>query len=155
MVGPAIVELTEERRLTLSEVNAAVNASINVTVSDKELYGREEYWTYPSGGYGDCEDIALEKRRRLVERGLPRAAMTMAIVHHKMTLMPHAVLLVEATSGTHVLDSLTDKVVIWSKAQLNYESRERFDGTWERYDQALWTFEKTVVPKSDGRYFGS
>ncbi len=155
MVGPTIIDLTEELRQILSEVNAAVNASINVTISDKELYDQEEHWTYPSGGYGDCEDIALEKRRRLVERGLPRAAMTMAIVHHKRTLMSHAVLLIEMTSGTYLLDSFTDKIVIWSKAPFNYESRERVDETWERYDQSLWTYEKPVVPRSDGGSLGS
>ena len=141
MVGPATIDLTEELRQTLSEVNAAVNASINCMASDKELYGQEEYWTYPSGGYGDCEDLALEKRARLVERDLPRAAMTMAIVHHKRTLMSHAVLLIETTSGTYVLNSFTDKIVLWNEAPFNYESRERVDGTWERYDQNLWTFE--------------
>lgn len=141
MVGPAIIDLTEELRQTLSEVNAAVNASINCMASDKELYGQEEYWTYPSGGYGDCEDLAVEKRARLVERGLPRAAMTMAIVHHKRTLMAHAVLLIETTSGTYVLNSSTDKIVLWNEVPFNYESRERVDGTWERYDQNLWTFE--------------
>lgn len=141
MSGLTIIDLTEERRQTLSEVSAAVNASIKCMASDKELYGQEEYWTYPSGGYGDCEDIALEKRARLVERGLPRAAMTMAIVHHKRTLMSHALLLIETTSGTYVLNSFTDKVVLWSEVPYNYEMRERVDGTWERYDQSLWTFE--------------
>ena len=116
MVGPAIIDLTEETRQILSKVNAAVNACIDILLSDKQLYDQEEYWTFPSEGYGDCEDIALEKRARLVERGLPRAAMTMAIAQHKRALAAHAVLLVETTSGTYVLNSFTDKVVLWSEA---------------------------------------
>ena len=67
--------------------------------------------------------------------------MTMAIAQHKRALAAHAVLLVETTSGTYVLNSFTDEVVLWSEAPLNYESRERVAGTWERYDQTLWTFE--------------
>ena len=141
MVGPPIVELVEELRLILSEVNAAVNTSINYTMSDKSLYDQEEYWTYPSEGFGDCEDIALEKRARLVKRGVPRAAMTMAIVQHKSALMSHAVLLVETTSGTYILNGFTNNIILWNEAPYNYEMRERLDGTWERYDQSLWTFE--------------
>lgn len=39
-------------------------------VSDLDNYGSEEVWAYPEGS-GDCEDYALEKRKRLSGAGLP------------------------------------------------------------------------------------
>lgn len=46
-------------------VNDAVNAETRYT-TDLEQYGVPDYWE-PSGasGLGDCEDYALEKRKRL------------------------------------------------------------------------------------------
>jgi predicted transglutaminase-like cysteine proteinase len=85
----------------------------------------------------------------LVEFGLPRASMTMAIAHHKAKLSSHAVLLAETSDGTFVLDNMSDGIRCWSDAQLNYESRERPDGQWARFDQSKWTFETTSL--ADGR----
>lgn len=141
MTGPAIIKYSEDIRQTLFFVNQIINQSVNCIFSDKDLYGQEEYWTLPVGRLGDCEDIALKKREELVKLGLPRGAMTMAIVHHRTTLASHAVLLVETTTGTWVLNSLTAGVTLWHEAPYNYEMRERPDGTWERYDQSSWTFE--------------
>lgn len=121
--------------------NRAANDAIDCSNTDEDLYGAEEYWALPSGGVGDCEDVALYKRELLVQRGLPRGAMTMAIVHHKTTLASHAALLVETTEGTYLLDSLTGEVVLWHLSPYNFESRERQDGTWERYDQDSWSYE--------------
>ena len=42
--------------------------------------GVEDRWEYPDDGMGDCEDIQLLKRRRLVEAGLPKRALRMAVV---------------------------------------------------------------------------
>ena len=110
-------------------------------MTDREIYGVEEFWTYPTRGVGDCEDLALYKREWLVERGLPRGALTIALVHHKASMDPHAVLLAETSEGTYLLDSLSDDIVIWSEAPYNFEARERPDGSWERFDQDIWTYE--------------
>lgn len=113
-------------------MNRAVNAGITL-VPDRIGEGSEECWEFPVQGTGDCEDFALEKRRKLVARGLPSAALTMAIVHHRGQFFAHAILLAETTRGTLVLDNLFDEVVCWDSVPYRYERRERPDGRWERY----------------------
>ena len=137
MIGTPVLDWNEELVHLLERINREVNAAI-AFMPDPEWWGEEERWSYPVHGHGDCEDVALEKRKALVSIGLPRAAMTMAIVHHVEKPSNHAVLLVETTGGTWVLDSLVDEVLCWNRAGLNYESRERVDGQWERYDQSSW-----------------
>ena len=141
MTGDAVVQLDREQEERISKVNKEVNASVRCLFSDQLLYDEEEYWTYPTAGLGDCEDVALEKRRRLVMLGLPRAAMTIAIVQVRKSLVSHAILLIETTTGTWALDSFADEVLPWSDVPYNYEARERSDGSWERYDQSIWVYD--------------
>ena len=140
MTGSAVIEHGPELWQLLNHVTSEVNAEFQC-VSDWIVHGVEELWSYPRQGVGDCEDFALEKRRRLVTHGLPRAALTMAIVYHRRMLSPHTVLLVETTAGTFLLDNLVDDVLVWNEAPYNFEIRERADGKWERYDQQDWVFE--------------
>lgn len=140
--GPAIVAATEQLRQQLQRVNREVNAAVRF-MPDTESVGQEEDWRYPSNGRGDCEDIALEKRRRLVAWGVPRSALTMAIVYHRARLFPHAVLLAETTAGTLVLDNLNDALQCWNRTPYNFEARERNDGRWDRYDQRAWYDDAT------------
>lgn len=139
--GPSMIEYSPEVMRLLKGENAVANDEIDCNTTDEELYNVEEYWAIPSGGLGDCEDVALYKRELLVRRGLPRGAITIAIVHHKRNLSSHVALLVETTDGTYLLNSLTNEIVLWHRAPYNFESRERPDGTWVRYDQELWTYE--------------
>ncbi|RBI83867.1 transglutaminase [Rhodosalinus halophilus] len=127
--GPARVADARER---LARVNREVNDSIRL-LADQECLGVEEHWDYPRKGVGDCEDFALEKRRRLVAAGLPSAALTMAIVHHRTEYFGHAVLLAETERGTLVLDNLTDALRCWSATPYRFERRERPDGLWTRF----------------------
>lgn len=131
LAGDTVVDWEANRSL-LERVNRAVNDEITL-VPDAPGPSGEECWELPMEGRGDCEDLALEKRRRLVAEGLPSAATTMAIVHHEVQFFPHAVLLVETTRGTWVLDSLRDEVVCWDAVPYRYDRRERPDGRWERY----------------------
>jgi predicted transglutaminase-like cysteine proteinase len=117
---------------TLGEINRAVNAGI-LLLADQQCLGVEEHWDYPRKGVGDCEDFALEKRRRLVAEGLPSAALTMAIVHHRTRYFGHAVVLAETPAGTFVLDNLTDAILCWRATPYRFERRERHDGSWVRY----------------------
>lgn len=126
-----------ETMARLEAVNRAVNVEIRF-MPDPDCSGEEESWTYPVHGHGDCEDHALEKRRRLVATGLPRAALTMAIGHHRVRWFAHAVLLAETDAGTLVLDNLNDTIVCWDRAPFNLEMRERPDGQWTRFDQRAW-----------------
>ena len=140
MAGAAIVEHSTYVELLLSQVNTNINREIKFTL-DIDEYQQEEFWSYPQFGNGDCEDIALEKRARLTQFGLPRGALMMAIVHDRKTLNSHGVLLVETTQGTYLLDSIVDQVSLWHLSPYNYESRERQDGRWERFDQGEWVFD--------------
>jgi predicted transglutaminase-like cysteine proteinase len=137
--GQAIIELTPEIWKQLLDVNSTVNRDIDLFF-DKDQYQKEEFWTYPISGFGDCEDIALEKRSRLVKIGFPRGSLRIAIGYHKETLTSHAVLTVETKQGTYVMDSTNDQIHIWHQTPYNFETRERTDGKWERYDQDIWTF---------------
>lgn len=56
-------------------------------------------------------------------------------------MCPHALLLVETTGGTYVLDNLVDEILLWNEAPYNFEARERVDGQWDRFDQSIWTYE--------------
>ncbi len=131
--SPALIE-------TIVRANRAVNACVRQT-PDREAIGEEELWTYPVGGRGDCEDMALETRRRLVEQGLPRAALTIAIVWHRRQLYSHALLLVETSAGTFALDTTSDTAACWNTIPFNFEAREQPDGHWARFDQSAWTFD--------------
>lgn len=137
-----------ETKMRLDTVNRAVNHEIRF-MPDTDCSGEEEHWAYPVHGHGDCEDFALEKRRRLVAIGLPRAAFTMAIVHHRARLFSHAVLLAETDNGTLVLDNMNSDIVCWNRIPFNFEMRERTDGRWTRFDQRTWHWT-TPSPAASG-----
>jgi predicted transglutaminase-like cysteine proteinase len=135
--GPPEVTATDATLDLIRTVNRAVNAEVSF-LPDIECTGMEEVWSYPTAGRGDCEDFALEKRRRLAALGIPRGAARMAVGYHKEELFLHALLLIETTSGTFVLYSLTDDVTCWTAAPYHFEARERPDEQWERFDQSDW-----------------
>lgn len=126
------IMLDQPTRELVATINVAVNQEIEL-MPDIDCHGEEELWILPFKGYGDCEDLALEKRKRLRAAGVSSAALTMAIVHHKEQFFPHAVLLLESDGGTHVLDSLDDAILCWDTPPYEYERRERPDGSWSRF----------------------
>lgn len=130
--GAAAISFDTRTRTLVERVNSEVNREIAV-IADRECLGFEEFWSLPEAGYGDCEDIALEKRKRLAEAGIPSAALTMTIVHHPTEFFAHAVLLLETDRGTFVLDNLTDDLLCWHVPRYDYERRERPDGAWTRF----------------------
>lgn len=132
--GDAVLSTNPSLHKLLFTVNAAVNADVEF-VPDMDRLGVDEQWEFPSNCQGDCEDFALEKRRRLVEAGLSSASLTMAIVHHEVQFFPHAVLLVETNTGTWVLDNLYDEVMCWDAVPYRYERREQPNGEWLRFAQ--------------------
>ncbi|MGI1662878.1 transglutaminase-like cysteine peptidase [Palleronia sp. KMU-117] len=132
LAGAPLIEWTGAIGWLLDGVNRAVNAEVAL-VPDWDSIGREELWSFPVHGAGDCEDLALEKRRRLVGAGLPGAALTCAIVFHQVQFFPHAILLAETTTGTWVLDSHYDEVLCWDAVPYIYRLRERPDGQWTRF----------------------
>lgn len=133
--GDARVQLTAARWNQLVAVNAAVNKAIT-PVTDKELFGKEEVWTYPTAS-GDCEDFVLLKRRELIKRGWPIGALLVTVVRQRNG-DGHAVLTVLTDRGDLVLDNLEAEVRVWSETEYRYIKRQsQFDtGRWEAIDDA-------------------
>lgn len=120
-----LARLTRDQMKLINEINRQVNREVR-KADDFDLYGLAEYWSLPKvidgKMYGDCEDYALEKRRRLIEAGVPASALSMAVA---VTARgeSHAVLLVAFEQGDWVLDNLTPWATPWS--ELNYRWIER------------------------------
>ncbi len=104
--------LSDVRWQELRQVNRAINRAIR-PVTDRTLYGVEEYWQRPlvafeRGARGDCEDYALEKRARLLALGWGSDMLAMAVaVAPRVGL--HATLVVQTDHGDFVLDNLHDE----------------------------------------------
>jgi predicted transglutaminase-like cysteine proteinase len=103
------LNLTPERMAQLQQVNSHVNSTIR-EVSDLEQYGREDVWTLPTSGKGDCEDFALLKRKMLVDRGWPSSALAITVGATSQG-EAHAVLIVSTAQGQYVLDNLTSSIL--------------------------------------------
>lgn len=109
----------------LRAVNDQVN-SIMRGATDEDVYHVADYWNAPPlvrGVRGDCEDFALEKRRLLIENGIPAAAISIAIVRTRLG-EDHAVLIVSSWQGDYVLDNLQHDVRPWRKAGYTWVSRQ-------------------------------
>ena len=140
LTGAGIAEYSPELMAALRDISRTVNHEIRFA-RDIDNHGEEDYWSLPTSGYGDCEDLALEKRSRLARRGYPRAAMRLTFVLDPEHMTSHCVLTVDTSLGTFLLDSHTDVVKKWSETSYNFEARERQDGRWDRYDQSSWRYD--------------
>ncbi len=134
LTGSEIISYNNKLKNLLIEVNQNVNSEI-LFEFDEVQYGVEEYWSYPESGMGDCEDFALEKRRRLVGHGIDRAALKIATVMHKTKFYMHAILLIETDQGTFVLDQENSNVSLWYETPYVFEAREMVGGSWEYFTQ--------------------
>lgn len=126
----APVELTRKLWATIVAVNNTVNTEVQ-PLTDMENYGQEEYWAYPDNGRGDCEDYALEKRRRLMAVGMPAGDLLMTVVRQHNG-DGHAVLTVRTSLGEFILDNLEPRVLAWTETDYTYLKRqsERNSGIW-------------------------
>lgn len=124
---PAIVTLDARTWETVLDVNARVNAAVR-PVEDWEGYGVADMWTFPTSGFGDCEDYQLLKRNLLAQAGVPRRAMRMAVVIDENN-SGHAVLMLRTDRGDFVLDNKHDRVVPWYRTGYTYVKREGSDGS--------------------------
>ena len=104
--------MTSRNWQTLQAVNRQVNAEIR-EVSDRVNHGREDFWTLPMNGAGDCEDIALLKRHRLIQQGWPSSVLLMTVVRDRRG-RGHAVLAAQTDRGTLILDNRTNAIRHWS-----------------------------------------
>jgi len=109
----------------LRSANDQVNDLMRAT-TDIQTYGVADYWNDPvlvRGARGDCEDFALEKRRVLIEHGVPAGSLSIAIVKTRQG-EEHAVLVVTTDAGDYVLDNLTYDVRPWRRTGYTWISRQ-------------------------------
>jgi predicted transglutaminase-like cysteine proteinase len=126
--GP--VELTRKLWATIVAVNNAVNTEVQPR-TDMEMWGKEEVWSYPTSGFGDCEDYALEKRRRLMQAGVPAGDLLMTVARQPNG-DGHAVLTVRTSLGEFILDNLEGRVLAWTDTDYTYLKRQstQNSGVW-------------------------
>ncbi|RFC69255.1 MULTISPECIES: transglutaminase-like cysteine peptidase [Mesorhizobium] len=111
----------------ISRVNLAVNANIK-PMSDSDIYGKDEVWTLPTHGVGDCEDYVLEKQMELHKAGLSLTNLLITVVR-KPDGEGHAVLTVRTDEGDFVLDNLSDDVREWADTGYLYLKRQSEENT--------------------------
>jgi predicted transglutaminase-like cysteine proteinase len=113
--------MTAEFWRQLETTNRIVNAGVR-SVSDVAHYGVADFWELPfqgGGNAGDCEDYVLQKRQMLLARGVPMAALSIALVKTSWG-EEHAVLLVRSAQGDYVLDNLTPWIKPWTAVSYNW-----------------------------------
>ena len=105
------IALTDELWSQLKDVHKEINAKLR-PATDQEIYGKEEVWALPLQSWtlkgaprGDCEDFALEKRKRLLDLGWAPEALSIVVVDAPK-IGAHAVLVVSTDRGEYVLDNL-------------------------------------------------
>ena len=74
------IPFTRENFEKISRIDGLVNSTTEY-LSDTEHWGELDHWSYVEDGKGDCEDYALEKRRRLIAEGFPPSALQLAIMY--------------------------------------------------------------------------
>ncbi|APO73138.1 transglutaminase-like cysteine peptidase protein [Rhizobium etli 8C-3] len=117
--GPA--EMNGEKWALVRSVNSTVNSTIT-PMTDKEIYGKDEIWSYPTTA-GDCEDFALLKRRILIQRGFDPANLLMTVVR-KPDGEGHAVLTLRTAEGDFILDNLASGVKPWFDTAYSFVKRQ-------------------------------
>ena len=115
--------IPDDRALSMARsINRHVNRSI-IQVEDSVNYGVPEYWTLPDNGRGDCEDLALLKKKKLLDRGLSPRRLLLAVVLDRRG-DNHTVLLLRLKSADVVLDSLTDRIASWNEVGYTFLAKQ-------------------------------
>ncbi len=113
----------------LRKVNDLVNTTVQPQ-SDEQHFGRGEYWTIVTDGFGDCEDYALTKRKHLIEQGVPIRSLRVAIARTP-TSTRHVVLTVATDKGDYVLDNIQSAILPWAQTGYVWLSRQGPRGGWD------------------------
>jgi predicted transglutaminase-like cysteine proteinase len=123
---PLDLRLNKKTWATLVSVNKAANDAIE-PITNLEHWGTMvDHWDYPVDGKGDCKVYALYKRKLLIERGFPRAALLMTVVRD-LDGEGHAILTVKTDHGEFVLDNLTDEIRPWDATGYRFVKRQAQD----------------------------
>jgi predicted transglutaminase-like cysteine proteinase len=115
------VAVTQNMWSKLQSVNSGVNGTI-APVSDAELYGEAEFWTYPVDA-GDCEDYLLLKKRELEKLGFDSGALLITVVLDEKN-EGHAVLTVATEQGDYVLDNRRNDIMLWNDTGYTFLKRQ-------------------------------
>ena len=116
------IVMTQTAWKDMLRVNRWVNESVK-PMTDQEHWGVIEKWSYPTDGYGDCEDYVLLKRKMLIDAGWPREALLITVVRDKKG-EGHAVLTVKSDKGEFVLDNQNEDVVAWTDTGYRFVKRQ-------------------------------
>lgn len=124
------VTLTKKIWRAVTQVNDTVNREVRQR-NDRDIYGKEEVWTYPVRGVGDCEDFVLEKRRRLASKGIPLSNLLITVVK-RQDGEGHAVLTLRTDQGDFILDNLNSQVRGWRTVPYKFVKAQdpRHTGRW-------------------------
>lgn len=118
----------KEQIALLKYVNRYVNRHV-LQRSDLRTTGQADTWR-PSGvapgAVGDCEDIALEKQRELIQRGFSPTRLALAIAYSRAAGL-HAVLIARTDGGDVVLDSRSARLLQWHDAPYDWISIQSMD----------------------------
>jgi predicted transglutaminase-like cysteine proteinase len=111
MFRGGVLDLTTERRVELTRVNAEVNRAIRPERMNESV--ADEKWLI-APAVGDCNDYAVTKRHELLARGWPARDLLLAEV-----VVPwgehHLVLVVRTEDGDLVADNLNKGIRAWNK----------------------------------------
>jgi len=116
------IVMTQTAWKDLLRVNRWVNETVK-PMTDMDHWGVIEKWSYPTDGYGDCEDYVLLKRKMLMDAGWPREALLITVVRDKKG-EGHAVLTVKTDKGEFVLDNQNEDVVAWTDTGYRFVKRQ-------------------------------
>jgi predicted transglutaminase-like cysteine proteinase len=116
-----LVSMSTERWDQLYQTNTYVNNRI-APMSDQDLYGKAEYWTYPTDA-GDCEDYVLLKKRYLEKLGFSAEALLITVVLDEKG-EGHAVLTIITDAGDYTLDNRVDDVLRWDSSPYKFLKRQ-------------------------------
>lgn len=133
--------LTRDEARLVRKINRKVNQTTR-QVSDMTSAGVEERWnrlTPGRGAMGDCEDIAIEKRMRLVEAGFDPQRLFYAVVY-KSGFGLHTVLIVRMDDADYVLDSASPHILRWSQTKYVWLRAQSTS------DAMLWRKIETQTP---------
>lgn len=124
----------------LVDVNHEVNRL--PYVSDAERYGKVDYWARIDEEGGDCEDFALGKLNRLLEKGWPIARLRLAVCRvPSVGTGKHGVLSVTADDSEYILCNMQARPMTLGDAQRGGyvpESIQQSGGSGILFCQWLW-----------------
>lgn len=119
---PARAQLTPARWTELNTVNDYVNSNVP-QIEDIAHYGVSEKWSYPDATGGDCEDMAMLKRKLLIDRGWSPSNLLLAVVRD-WSGEGHAVLVVTTEKADYVLDNLNPMILPVNEAPYTWVKRQ-------------------------------